>query len=137
MPWVAAGSHHGYEVGLKWISDPKEHIAAAGWSTLSNLAALKPDAELDIAHFKKLLKVVEKTIHSAPHRARYAMNCFIIAAGTYISPLTDDAVSTANKIGMIKVDMNGTACKVPFAADYIEKIKSRGTLGKKKKTVKC
>jgi hypothetical protein len=35
------------------------------------------------------------------------------------------------------VDMGGTACKVPGAADYINKVKAHGGLGKKKKTVKC
>src|SRR5262249_31919319 len=37
VPWVAAGSQHGYELALEWIESPKEHIAAAGWSTLANL----------------------------------------------------------------------------------------------------
>jgi hypothetical protein len=33
--------------------------------------------------------------------------------------------------------MEGTACKVPSAVDYIKKIEARGSIGKKKKTVKC
>jgi len=33
--------------------------------------------------------------------------------------------------------MGDTACKVPSAEDYIMKIDARGSLGKKKKTVKC
>lgn len=32
--------------------------------------------------------------------------------------------------------MGDTACKVPFAPDYI-KVQDRGVIGKKKKTAKC
>jgi hypothetical protein len=48
-----------------------------------------------------------------------------------------EAVAAANKIGAVYVDTSGTACKVPDAITYIDKVKARGSLGKKKKTVKC
>ncbi|MBS1532916.1 MAG: DNA alkylation repair protein [Bacteroidetes bacterium] len=137
VPWVAAGNKLGYELAMKWIGSPEEHIAAAGWSTLSNWVALKPDSELDLMAMKALLKRIEENIHSAQNRVRYAMNCFIIAAGAYITPLTDEAIATANRIGAVTVNVEGTACKVPFAVDYIKKIEARGSLGKKKKMVKC
>ena len=35
------------------------------------------------------------------------------------------------------VDKGGTACKVPFAPEYIRKVQERGSIGKKRKTVKC
>jgi hypothetical protein len=65
------------------------------------------------------------------------MNGFIIATGTYITALTEDAKATAIKIGTIKVDMNGTACKVPDAMEYIKKVEDKGVVGKKKKMLKC
>jgi len=65
------------------------------------------------------------------------MNGFVIAVGSYIAPLTNDAIAAANKIGPVTVDMNGTACKVPDAVEYIKKAEARGALGKKKKMVKC
>jgi hypothetical protein len=64
------------------------------------------------------------------------MNSFVIAVGSYVAPLTADAMATAAEIGIVTVDMNGTACKVPDAATYIIKTQSRGPV-KKKKTVKC
>ena len=33
--------------------------------------------------------------------------------------------------------MGDTSCKVPDAPDYIEKVKARGTIGKKRKSAKC
>jgi hypothetical protein len=47
------------------------------------------------------------------------------------------ALQTAAKIGPVTVDMGGTACKVPSAAEYIQKVQKRGAIGKKRKTVKC
>lgn len=137
VPWVATGSAHGYELALQWIDAKEEHIAAAGWCTLGGLVSVKPDNELDIASLKALLAKVAQTIHSAGNRVRYAMNGFVIAVGAYVTPLSKEAITTAKKMGTITVDMNGTACKVPDAAEYIAKAQARGSLGKKKKTVKC
>jgi 3-methyladenine DNA glycosylase AlkD len=137
VPWVAAGSNYGYELACEWIDDGREYITAAGWATLSNIVSLKPDDELDIKALKALLTRVEQTIHSAGNRVRYTMNGFIISLGSYVAALTDDAIATANKIGTIMIDKNGTACKVPPAADYIQKTIGRGKPVTKKKTVKC
>jgi len=137
VAWVAAESEYGWELGMKWIDSPKENIASAGWNTLSGVIAMKPDNELDIAAIKKLLQRIIKEIHSAPNRVRYTMNGFVIAVGAYIKELTKDAVETAKKIGDVYVDMDGTACKVPAATDYIKKIGAKGYIGIKKKTVKC
>jgi len=137
VPWVAAGSLHGFEMAMEWIDSKDEHIAAAGWSTLGNLSALKEDSELDLPAYRALLERVVKTIHTAPNRVRSRMNTFVINVGTYIAPLTADAMAAAEKIGPVYVDTSGTACKVPDAAEYISKAKARGNLGKKKKTVKC
>ena len=137
VPWVAAGSHHGFKIAVQWIESEEAHIASAGWSTLSNIPAIKADADLDIAAYKKLLHRVVKTIHTADNRVRMKMNGFVIAVGSYIVPLTDEAMAAAARIGKVHVDMNGTACKVPDIAEYINKVKAKGGLGKKKKTVKC
>jgi len=137
VPWVAAEGYYGWELANNWINDSHEHVVAAGWSTLSNVVALKPDNELDIPALKSLMKRVEETIHSSPNRVRYTMNGFLISAGAYVAALTEAAVMTSLNIGPVEVEMNGTACKVPVVKDYIKKIADRGGIGKKKKTVKC
>ncbi|HTD40209.1 MAG TPA: hypothetical protein VK671_06280, partial [Mucilaginibacter sp.] len=80
---------------------------------------------------------VAKTIHTADNRVRSTMNGFLIAVGSYVASLTNEAIATAKSIGAVTVEKEGTACKVPDAVDYIMKAKDKGTLGKKKKTVKC
>jgi 3-methyladenine DNA glycosylase AlkD len=137
VPWVAAEGKHGWELALKWIESKKELVASGGWATLSCLVALIDDAQLDLAHLKKLLQRVEKSIHDQPNGVRYAMNNFVISLGSYVKPLTADAMAAGKSIGDVYVDMGNTSCKVPGAVDYIKKVKARGSLGKKRKTVKC
>ncbi|HEY4150625.1 MAG TPA: DNA alkylation repair protein [Chitinophagaceae bacterium] len=137
VPWVSAGSRYGFELAKEWIDSTKEHIAATGWATLSDLAALKPDSELDIPGYKTLLARVAKTIHDSPNRVRCVMNRFVTVCGSYVPALTNEAVATAKKVGAVSVDMNGTSCKIPDPVEYIMKAKDKGTLGRKKKTVKC
>lgn len=137
VAWVAAESNHGWDLALKWIDSPRERAASAGWSTLAGLVAIKDDAELDLAELKRLLRRLPRTIHDAPNQVRYAMNSFVIAVGSYVKPLTELALQTAAKIGAVTVDMGNTECKVPSATEYIRKVERRGTIGKKRKTVKC
>jgi 3-methyladenine DNA glycosylase AlkD len=137
VPWVTVGSKYGYELAMEWINAGEESVAAAGWSTLGGLVAVTPDDKLDSKSLKNLLTRVVKTIHTADNRVRYTMNGFIIALGAYVKTMTDDALAAAKKIGEVTVEMNGTACKVPDATAYILKIKEKGAIGKKKKTVKC
>ncbi|MFN0173141.1 MAG: DNA alkylation repair protein [Saprospiraceae bacterium] len=137
VPWVAAESKYGFELGQKWIKSNKETIAAAGWGTLSYYAGVHEDKDLDIPAYSKLLDMVENEIHKAPNRVKYAMNGFIIAIGGYIEALTEKAKETAKKVGKVHVEMGGTACKVPLATDYIQKVIDRGALGKKRKTARC
>jgi 3-methyladenine DNA glycosylase AlkD len=137
VPWVAAESKHGWDLALEWIESDKECVAAAGWATLSSLVAIKDDAQLDLPELKRLLQRVQKTIHQQPNRVRYVMNGFVIAVGSCVQALTDLAGQTGAKIGPVTVDMDGTACKVPYAPEYIQKVQKRGAIGKKRKTAKC
>jgi len=137
VAWVAAGSPKGWETALKWIDSRNEHEVVAGWSTLGGVVALRPDAELDLPALKRLLARVEKAIKSAPNRVRCVMNGFVIAVGSYVKPLTAQALAVGKRVGRVEVDMGGTACKVPDIAEYIGKAKARGSLGKKRKMVKC
>jgi 3-methyladenine DNA glycosylase AlkD len=137
VPWVAAGSKHGREMALKWIDSKKELVASAGWMTLGSIVAVKDDEELDVNELKQLLGRVEKTIHKAPNLVRYAMNQFVIYTGGYVKALTSLAIKTAERIGDVNVEMGDTACQVPDAKKYIEKVKANGKLGKKRKSAKC
>ncbi len=137
VPWVAGETTFGFDLGLKWIESDQENVAAAGWATLASFAAVNPDENLNLETYKSLLKRVENTVHDSKNREGYAMNNFVIATGSYIKELSSLAKETALKIGKVEVNMNGTACKVPLASTYIEKVEKRGSVGKKRKTARC
>jgi hypothetical protein len=65
------------------------------------------------------------------------MNNFIIACGTYLAPLGDLAIATAQAVGRVQVDMGDTACKVPDAEPYILKARRGAPIAPKRKTVRC
>ena len=137
VPWVAAESPYGWELGLKWIESPSELIQCAGWNALSGCLALYPDDKIEGDTVFQLLGRIEKTIHQSLNRVRYSMNSFVIATGTYYLPLHDRAREVAENVGKVSVDLGGTACKVPFAPEYIQKVIGKGIVGKKRKEVRC
>jgi 3-methyladenine DNA glycosylase AlkD len=132
VPWIAAESRFGWELGLEWIDSPDEKIASSGWATLSSLIGITADEKLDIGKISELLDRVEKEIHGAPNRVRHCMNNFVIAVGGGIGLLTEKALAVGERNGMVYVDMGGTACKVPSAPDYIRKMMGMGKIGNKK-----
>ena len=137
VPWVAAEGTHGHELAMEWIESTKESIASSGWSTLSSLVAIRDDAELDQAELRQLLQRVQKTIRQQPNRVRHAMNAFVIAVGSHVQALSEVASQVGAKIGPVSVDNGGTASKAPYAPDQIQKVRTRGAVGKKRKTAKC
>lgn len=137
VPWVAAETDFGFELGLEWIESEEENISSAGWSTLAYYASVNSDDKLDIPTYIKLLKRAEKEIPTSKNRVKYTMNGFVIAIGAYIQELTQLASEVAARIGVVKVDMNGTACKVPLAKEYIQKVIDKNKVGVKRKTARC
>jgi len=137
VPWVAVENADGRVLALEWMRSKQESIAAAGWCTYSGLVATLPDAALDLKQIESLLATVVKEIGGAQNRVRHTMNGFVIAVGTYVKPLLKQAKATAGQLGAIEVEMGETACKVPLATQYIEKMESSGKLGKKRKTIRC
>lgn len=137
VAWVASESKYGEELALKWIDSKKEKIASSGWATLGAIVSMTPDEQLDIKKYKSLLDRVAKTIHLSQNEVKHTMNSFMISTGSFVKELTEYAINIAKKIGVVEVDKGDTSCKEPFAVDYINKIKAKGYIGKKKKTVKC
>jgi transposase len=99
--------------------------------------ATQDDATLDLPEIEELLRRVVQGIGQAPNRVRKTMNGFLIAVGTHVQPLLAQAKKSAQDIGPVAVDVGDTACKVPDAIAYIEKAEKAGTVGEKRKTLRC
>lgn len=137
VAWTAAESRFGFELAREWIRADQAHIASAGWATWASLVATKPDGELDVNELGQLLNNIAENIHQAPNRVRYTMNGFVISVGTYVKSLLEKSKEVAKNIGKVEVEMGGTACKVPFAPDYIAKVEKADRIGRKRKTAFC
>jgi len=137
VPWVTVENPHGRDLAMQWIKSKKEHVASSGWCTYSGLVGTKPDDALDLAEIKSLLGTIVKGIKSAQNRVRHTMNGFVIAVGSYVKPLSKQAKATARQIGVVSVDVGDTACNMPLATAYIEKIEAAGRAGQKRKTIRC
>jgi 3-methyladenine DNA glycosylase AlkD len=137
VPWVAAGSAHGWDLATEWIESKKPLTAVAGWATLGSIVAITDDDQLDLDSLKQWMARIQKSIHQEPDVVRYHMNAFLISVGTYVQPLTDLAIQVGEKIGPVTADLGDNDCRVPHAPDYIEKVRKRGAIGKKRKSAKC
>ncbi len=137
VPGVATESPHARDLAIKWIDSKQPAIAACGWCTYAGLVAVTEDEDLDLQEIQDLLERVETQIDDAPDRVRYTMNGFVIAVGSYVQPLLRRAKQAAKRLGKVSVDMGDTACKVPLATEYIEKVENMKRVGRKRKTIKC
>ena len=137
VAWVAAESPHGRQLALEWIESADERTAETGWATLGSWVSVTDDARLDLAELRRLLDRVERTIHQEPNRVRCTMNLFVIALGSYVRELAEEALQAGERIGPVSVDTGPNACRTPFAPDSIRKVQQRGTVGKKRKSAKC
>ena len=137
VPGVAHQHPAAREIAMKWINAKRESVAAAGWCTYVGVLATRDDEDLDLGEIRELLHRIEKQIDKAPNRVRYTMNGFVIAVGCYVKPLLKEAQATASKLGKVHVEMGDTACKVPLATEYIQKVVKAKRVGKKRKTIKC
>lgn len=134
---VAAESEYALELAKEWMKSDEEMTAVAGWSAYSNYLSITPDDRLDLSEIRGLLANVKDSIHDERNRVRYVMNGFVISVGSYVPELTEEAKQVAESIGKVHVDVGNTACKVPLASDYINKIVEKNRVGAKRKTCIC
>lgn len=137
VAWVTAESPFAMEMALRWIADEDAGVAATGWAVLTQFISVTPDSELDVVRLGQLLARVEATVHQQENRVRAAMNNFVIGLGCFVVPMHAAALAAGKSIGKVAVDVGDTACKIPFAPEYIQKVVQRGSVGKKRKNVKC
>jgi 3-methyladenine DNA glycosylase AlkD len=137
VAWNASESGHGWDLGRRWLEDPREMVATAGWHALIGHLALTPDADLDLPAISALLQSIPGRLPTAPNRARAAMNNFVIGVAGSVAPLLDEARAMAVRLGQVEVDVGDTSCVIPLATAYIDKLVAGGYVGRKRKTVKC
>ncbi len=134
---LAAETPYAVELAKEWMASENEMIEAAGWSVYAGYISHVPESALDVSEVEVLLDTAGETLQNAKNRVRYTMNSFVIAVGGYVESLSQKAVKMAEKLGKVEVYLGNTACKVPAAPEYIEKMRARGSFGKRQKAVRC
>ncbi|WP_088809484.1 MULTISPECIES: DNA alkylation repair protein [Listeria] len=134
---LAAETPYATALANYWLHEAPKELESTGWSCYANYLSIAKDEEINKTEVLHLLEKVEKTIHDARNNVKYTMNNFVICTGTYYPPLLSQAESVAKNIGTVYVDMGNTACKVPVASTYIQKVIEMDRIGKKRKRAIC
>jgi 3-methyladenine DNA glycosylase AlkD len=116
---LVARSRDAWRLASEWIGSRSEWISTAGWNVIAQL--LKDGLEPAAKELEELVERIERGVHAAPNRTRYAMNNALIAIGVYRRELRDRALAAAERIGPVEVDHGETGCKTPLASEYIAK----------------
>ena len=116
---VAAESTYAMKKMQQWTRSTDEWTSSAGWRIM---AAMAGDRSLADNFFDPYLTRIEKEIHEAPNRTRYAMNGAVIAIGSRGGGAMTKAVTVAKRIGPVEVDHGDTGCETPEAVSYIKKV---------------
>nr|WP_145405469.1 DNA alkylation repair protein [Paenibacillus xylanexedens] len=125
------------DVADTWIASGEELRMSGGWSCYCWLLGSRKDAEFEEDKLRQMLAQVEQTIHTAPERAKIAMNLFIYTVAISYVSLHDLAVETAKKVGPVQVGQDKPKSKLISASDNIQKAMERNQLGFKRKYVRC
>ena len=102
-----------------WTKAAGEWKSVAGWNALAGL--IDKPGEVSDGDLADLLGIIEKKIHKAPNRTRYAMNTALISIALRSAALEKKALAAARRIGPVEVDHGETGCKTPDAVTYIPK----------------
>jgi 3-methyladenine DNA glycosylase AlkD len=124
-------------VSNRWIRSGNETRASAGWACYEWLLGWRPDSYFEPETVRSLLELAAATIHEASPRLKRAMNNFIVAVGVSYQPLHEEALKTADDIGVVEVVTNGEANPVSSAAEQIRKAAAKGRIGFKRRAVRC
>jgi 3-methyladenine DNA glycosylase AlkD len=124
-------------VANRWIRSGDESRASAGWACYEWLLGWRPDARFETETVRGLLELAAATVHDASPRLKRAMNNFVVAVGVSYRPLHDEALKTADEIGVIEVVSNGQAKPLRSAAEQIRNAAEKGRVGFKRRGVRC
>lgn len=107
------------ELAAKWTRSARDFTGQAGWELLAILAMQDRSLADDLPEAQ--LRTIEREVHQAGNRTRYAMNSALIAIGLRNEGLRGMAEAAARRIGKVEVDHGETGCKTPDAIPYIER----------------
>ncbi len=120
-----------------WIRSGDENRASAGWACYEWLLGWRPDSYFEPETVRALLLLAAETIHEASPRLKRAMNSFLVAVGVSYQPLHDEALRTADAIGVVEIASDDGVKPLGSAAKQIQAAAEKGRTGFKRRAVRC
>jgi len=130
---VAKNEQLSYECIAKWIAHTDSRFRQVAYSVYTLILGSYENDIIDKLDVHRKVLYVKEHIHQEENRVRYSMNNFLIQSAVTFPEFVEEFKGYAKEIGKVVVVMGNTACKVPDAASYIEKIQHMGNVGKKRK----
>lgn len=124
ISYVVKKHPHWNELRIAWLADPAETVQAAGWS-LTTFALTKAPEHIDP---KALLKSIESDMAAAPDRLQWNMNEALATIGIECPELRNRAISTGERLGVLRDYPTPPNCTSPFAPIWINEIVRRREL---------
>ncbi|MBQ0139867.1 MAG: DNA alkylation repair protein [Kurthia sp.] len=127
----------GEELALRWIESDEELRQSAGWNCYCWMLGNRKDETFVVHNLNALLLRAKAEIHSAPKRAKIAMNNFVMTVGVSFKPLHEEALNVAQEIGPVEVKKDEKKMVYLNAYEDIQKNIDKGRIGFKRKYVRC
>ncbi|MEO7348754.1 MAG: DNA alkylation repair protein [Terrimesophilobacter sp.] len=127
VSYVIKKSAHAEEMRLRWLSDPDEVVASAGWALTSDLVSRNPEV-LDLV---ALLDTIESQMKAAPERLQWAMNTCLAHIGIEHVEYRERAISIGERLGVLKDYPTPPNCTSPYAPLWIAEMVKRQSTAKK------
>lgn len=119
--YIVKKSPHMDELRERWLTDPEDAVAAAGWSLTTERLNKRPEG-IDAA---ALLREVEADMVAAPARKQWSMNETLATIGITRPDLRDRALDIGERLAVLKDYPTPRGCTSPYAPLWIAEIVRR------------
>jgi len=109
------------ELRLRWFDDRDVNVASAGWELTSERVVKKPEG-IDL---EGLLDQIEAEMVDAPDRLQWGMNTCLAQIGIHHPDLRERALSTGERLEVLKDYPTAPNCISPFAPIWISEMVAR------------
>ncbi|ALC05835.1 hypothetical protein CDES_07110 [Corynebacterium deserti GIMN1.010] len=112
------------ELRLRWVDDPSDSVAAAGWSLNTHAVFKKPEL-VDCSH---LMDSISAYMKDATPRLQWSMNECLVQIGIHHPEFRERALEIGYCLEVLKDYPTPPNCTSPFAPIWIEEMVKRQDL---------
>ena len=129
VSYVIKKNPNAEELRLRWLSDPDESVASAGWALTSDVVSKNPEV-LDLT---ALLDTIEAHMKTAPEQLQWAMNHCLAQIGIEHAEYRERAIRIGERLEVLKDYPTPPNCTSPYAPAWIAEMVRRQSIKKVKR----